>query len=309
MTLSKSNILVCTFLVLPGAALSQDVSGAATLGYAHSSVSNGGGDLNAYTVDGAGDITFQNGFAVGLTGSVIHADPDGGGGDIDLTDLGSDLTYTTYSGAMFGGYLDYTDLSGNGLLTGSADATSYGLTGGYAGQMLQIKANVGWTDASGAGLGVVSDWMDYGVNVSYTPTERTRIAGHWQLSDVDTNFGGTDLSSVGVGASHDFGAGFVGFGGISRVDFDAANVDATSYGVGVGYDLSQISSVPAQVSLELARTNLDAGAFGDTDVDTVRLGVTIPLGGPSNQTPLNSLSESIMAPRHNALSTLFDNIF
>ena len=36
-------------------------------------------------------------------------------------------------------------------------------------------------------------------------------------------------------------------------------VDATSYGLGVGYDLGQVSRLPGQVSLELARTNLDAG--------------------------------------------------
>jgi hypothetical protein len=309
MTLPKSNLLACAFLVVPGAALTQEISGAATLGYAHSEVSNGGGDLNAYTLDGASDIAFRNGLALGLNGGLVHADPDGGGGDIGLTDLGADLSYQMYSGAMFGGYIDYTDLSGNGLLTGSADATSYGFMGGYSGQMLQVEANIGWTDASGAVVAATSDWMDYGVNVSYTPTEQTRIAGHWQLSDLDSALGGDDLSSIGIGASHDFGAGIVGFGGISRVDFDAANVEATSYGIGVGYDLRQISNMPAQVSLELARTNLDAGIGGDTDVDTVRLGVTIPFGAGSRQAPLNSLADSIMSPRHNALSTLFDNVF
>jgi hypothetical protein len=129
------------------------------------------------------------------------------------------------------------------------------------------------------------------------------------LSDLDTGFRHTNLTSIGIGASHDFGAGITGFGGINRVDFDAANLDTTSYGLGVGYDLSQISSVPGQVSLELARTNLDASIGGDVDVDTVRLGVTIPLGASRSQAPLNSLADSVMTPRHNALSTLFDNVF
>ncbi|SEK72965.1 hypothetical protein SAMN05421666_0309 [Roseovarius nanhaiticus] len=309
MTLSKSKLMACALVALPGAAMSQQISGAATLGYAHSSVSNGGADMNAYTLDGAGEIDFLNGLALGMTGGFAHVDPDGGGGDISLKDLGADLSYRLYSGAVFGGYLDYTDLSGNGLLTGSADTTSYGLMGGYDGPLLQLGTNIGWTDVSGAGLGGVSDWTDYGLNVSYTPTERTRIAGHWQLSDIDSAVGGSDLSSIGIGASHDFGAGVIGFGGISRVDFDAANVDATSFGIGVGYDLSQISNVPAQMSLELARTTLDAGVGADTDVDTVRLGVTIPLGERRSAAPLNSLADSIMTPRHNALSTLFDNVF
>src|SRR5680860_1493024 len=111
--------------------------------------------------------------------------------------------------------------------------------------------------------------MDYGVNISYTPTANTKIAGHWQLSDLKTNIGSSNLTSYGIGASHNFGVGFVGFGGISRVDFDAANVEATSYGIGC--DLRQVSTVPAQISLELARTNLDAGGGADADVDTCLL--------------------------------------
>lgn len=306
----KSNIFVISsLLALPGAGLAQDFSGAATLGYAHTSVSNGGGDANSYTLDGRGDIAFQNGFNLGLDGTLARIDPDGGGGDISVADLGVKLQYQTRTGAMFGGYVDYVDLDLDGAFGGSADATSYGLTGGYGNNLIRAEANIGWTDASVSGLGSTSDWMDYGINVAYTPTENTRIAGHWQLSDLDTSFGGTNLASYGVGASHNFGSGFVGFGGVTRVDYDAANVDATSYGVGVGYDLGHVSTVPAQISLELARTNLDAGGGADVDVDTIRLGVTIPFGRTGGSAPLNSLADSIMAPRHNAISTLADNVF
>ena len=309
MTIKAGKLLACALFTFPGAGIAQDISGAATLGYGHSSVSDGGGDLNSYTLDGNGKFAFQNGWNISADGSFVHADPDGGGGDVNVKDLGLKLQYQSFSGAMFGGYVDYTDFNGNGLLSGDADTTSYGFTGGYGNQIIQAEANIGWTDASIAGVGSSSDWMDYGANVSYTPTANTKISGHWQLSDLNTNISSSNLTSYGIGASHNFGAGFVGFGGISRVDFDAANVEATSYGVGVGYDLRQVSTVPAQISLELARTNLDAGGGADADVDTVRLGVTIPLGARDSSAPLNSLADSIMAPRHNALSTLVDNIF
>ncbi len=308
MTIKTSKLLACALLTLPTAGLAQDISGAATLGYAHSSISNGGGDENAYTLDAVGNFAFENGWSLALNGTFAHVDPDGGG-DVNISDLGMKLQYRTYTGAMFGGYVDYTDLDGNGALAVSADATSYGITGGYGNQLLQAEANLGWTDASVGGLGSTSDWMDYGLNVAYTPTENTKIAGHWQLSDLDTRFGGTNLTSYGIAASHNFGSGFVGFGGISRVNFDVANVDATSYGIGMGYDLRQVSNVPAQLSLELARTNLDVSGGGDADVDTVRLGVTIPFGARGSNAPLNSLADSIMAPRHNALSTLVDNLY
>lgn len=309
MKIHANYALACALLAMPGATLAQDISGAATLGYGHTSVSNGGGDANSYTLDARGNFAFQNGWNLGLDGSFGHLDPDGGGGDENTTDLGLKLQYKNYAGAMFGGYVDYLDLSGNGLLAGSADATSYGFTGGYGNQLIQAEANIGWTDASIAGVGSSSDWMDYGVNVAYTPTENTRIAGHWQLSDLNTNFGGSNLTSYGIGASHNFGSGFIGFGGITRVDFDALNVDATSFGVGMGYDLRQVSNLPGQVSLELARTNLDAGGGADVDADTVRLGLTIPFGARGSSAPLNSLADSIMAPRHNAVSTLADNLY
>ncbi|MFX0545522.1 hypothetical protein ACEWPL_008240 [Roseovarius sp. S1116L3] len=308
MTVKTNMIMACALLAVPGLASAQDFSGAATLGYGFSSISDGGGDANTYTLDGTGTFAFQNGWSIDLDGSFAHSDPDGSG-DIGVTDLGAKLQYQMYSGAMFGAYVDYTDLDGNGLFNVNADVTSYGVTGGYSGQLLQMEVNVGGADASISGLGSNDDWMDYGVNVAYTPTDKTKIAGHWQLSDLNTAFGGTNLTSIGIGASHDFGIGFIGFGGISRVDFDALNVDATSYGLGVGYDLQQISNLPGQVSLELARTNLDVGGFGDADEDTIRLGFTMPLGSRKSSAPLNSLADSIMSPRHNAISTLADNAF
>ncbi len=308
MKINMNKLVACALLTVPGAAQAQDISGAATLGYGNGSISDRGGDMDSFTLDGRGLIAFQNGFNLGLDGSFAHADPDGSG-DIGVTDVGVVLEYATFGGAVFGGYVDYADLDGNGFFNFDGGLTSYGLTGGYNGQLLQVEANVGWAEVSIARFGPDDKWRDYGVNVAYTPTENTKIAGHWQLSDVSTRFVNTNLYSIGIGASHDFGAGFIGFGGVSRVDYDALAVDATSYGLGVGYDLSQVSRLPAQVSLELARTNLDAGGIGDADVDTVRVGFTMPLGNRAKSAPLNSLADSVMTPRHNAVSTLADNLF
>ena len=308
MSFQIKTLSACALMATPAVGSAQDFSGAATLGYGHSSISNGGGDANSYTLDGRGAFDLRNGFSIGLDGSLVYSDPDGPG-DNGAVDIGAKLQYQLYSGAVFGGYLDYIDLDGSGQFGGDADATSYGLTGGYKGRTLQMEVNLGWTDASVSGLGSTGNWMDYGVNIAYTPTERTKIAGHWQLSDLDTAFGSTNLSSIGIGASHDFGAGFLGFAGITRVDYDAFDIDATSYGLGVGYDLQQVSNLPGQISLELARTNLDAAGFGDANVDTIRLGFTMPLGNRATSAPLNSLADSIMSPRHNAISTLSDNVF
>ncbi|WP_324752950.1 hypothetical protein [Roseovarius sp. Pro17] len=302
----SSRLLACAMLTVPGAGLAQDFTGAATLGYAYSSVSGFRPNVNGFSLDGAGTFAFQSGFSLDVDGSLLHANPDRGG-NAGVFDVGGQLNYRFLSGPLVGAYLEYASLDSNGLLGSDINATSYGVTGGYEGSLLQATAFFGGTDASTM-LGASSDWTDYGVNVAYTPTQYTKFAGHWMRSDIDTIFAETKVTSIGVGGDHDFGAGFTGFGAISHLNFDARNIDATSYGFGVGYDLSQIARVPAQVSLELARTKIDP-VGPDTDVDTIRFGVTIPLGARSGGAPLNSAASSAMSPRHNALSTFYDNLY
>jgi hypothetical protein len=153
------------------------------------------------------------------------------------------------------------------------------------------------------------DWVDYGVNLRYVVSPQARIGGHAMRSDISVP-GGRDveIDSYGIGGDYGFGNGWSGFGGLSYVELDAAGIDATTFGIGAGYDLKQISRVPAAVSLELSRTDLSQPG-GGADVDTIRLSVTLPLGNRKNANPLNSVSRSAMSPRHNAVSTLLDAAF
>ncbi|HEY9040334.1 MAG TPA: hypothetical protein VIN05_15485 [Roseovarius sp.] len=306
MKIRSGRVFACALLAAPGAGLAQDFDGAATLGYGHSSVSNGRPDVNTYTMDGVGTLAFQNGFSLDVDGSFHHANPDSGS-NMGVFDAGGVLNYRLGVGPVVGVYLEYASLDSNGLLGRDINATSYGLTGGYEDQLFQAKLFYGGTDAS-AIVGANSDWTDYGLNVAYTPTQSTMVAGHWMRSDIDAPAVETDATSFGVGVDHNFGNGFSGFGGISRLNFDALNIDATSYGLGVGYDLSQIARVPAQISLELARTTIDP-VGRNTDVDSIRLGVTIPFGMRSGGAPLNSAANNAMSPRHNAVSTFYDNLY
>ncbi|MCQ0091522.1 porin [Roseovarius sp. M141] len=307
MKITQGRVLACALLAVPGAGLAQDFEGSATIGYDYSSVSNGRPDVNSYAMDGAGTLGFQNGFSLDLDGSFHHANPDRGS-NMGVFDAGGVLNYRFVTGPVVGAYLEYASLDSNGLLGADINATSYGLTGGYEGQLLQAKLFYGGTDAS-AVVGATSDWTDYGLTVAYTPTQNTTVAGYWMRSDIDAPFGNTDATSFGVGADYNFGNGFSGFGGISRLNFDALNIDATSYGLGVGYDLNQVARVPAQISLELARTTIDP-VGRNTDVDSIRLGVTIPLGARNTAgAPLNSAANNAMSPRHNAVSTFYDNLY
>lgn len=306
MKIRSGRLLACVLLAAPSAGLAQDFAGAATLGYGYSNVPNGLPNVNTYSLDGAGTLGFQNGFSLDVDGSIHHANPSRGN-NAGVFDVGGVLNYRFGVGPVIGAYLEYASLDSNGLLGRDINATSYGLTGGYEGQLFQAKLFYGGTDASNI-AGANSDWTDYGLNVAYTPTLNTTVAGHWMRSDIDSPLIETDATSFGIGAGHDFGNGFSGFGGITRLNFDAVNIDATSYGLGLGYDLNQITGVPAQVSLELARTMVDP-VGRNTDVDTIRLGVTIPLGQRSGSAPLNSAASNAMSPRHNAVSTFYDNLY
>ena len=303
----KSKILLLSAAaILPNTVLAQEFSGAVTLGYGVTSISDGLGDATSPTLDGTGTVSFDNGLHLGFDGSFSHVDPDGAGGDEQIIDLGVSANYQFTSGATVGAYVDHIDFEVNNVFGGaSADfgGTSYGLSAGYVSNVFGAEFHVGTTDTSPS-LGGDVDWLDYGLNLRYAPSERTRLGGHWVQTEISTPVGDIELSSVGFGADHQFGMGWSAFGGVNWANLELLDTDLTTFGLGVGYDLSQVTAVPAQISLELARSNLDT-PVGDAHADTMRFGVTIPLGRRKTSTPLNSLSRSMMAPRHNAISTLY----
>ena len=304
----KSNLIMGAALAaMPLAVCAQDAGGAFTLGYGASSVSGPAGDISTLSLDGVGNIALNNGFNIGFYGSFRNADEDRTSNDLSASDFGVTLNYQFLNGLVAGGYLDYASLD-FGTFSTDLDATSYGGSLGYVTDTFGAEGFLGMTETS-PDLAPGVDWVDYGLNLRYVISPQARIGGHAMRSDVSRP-GGADLEidSYGIGGDYGFGNGWSAFGGLSYVDLDAANIDATTFGVGVGYDLSQISRVPAAVSLELSRTDLSQPG-ANTDVDTLRLSVTLPLGNRSGTTPLNSVGRSAMAPRHNAVSTLLESAF
>lgn len=305
---TQSKALCAVLLsVLPATVSAQDFSGAATLGFGRSSVSGGGGDANIPTLDATGLVDFNNGVFLGLVGKLSDVNASDASADVRMMDLGAAGTYQFNSGATLGGYIDYLDTDATSLgLSVDGSATSYGFTGGFVRDDLGVEFHLGMTDTSPS-LGAGVDWVDYGVNLRYVAGANTRVGGHIQRSDISGPGGSLDITSYGIGADHQFGVGWSAFGGLTRASV-TGGVDLTTLGIGVGYDLSQNTSLPAQLSLELARSDLDvSGASGD--VDSIRLGFSMPLGKRRSVAPLNSVARASMAPRHNALSTLLDSTY
>lgn len=303
----KSNVIMGAALaVMPLAVCAQDAGGAFTLGYGASSVSGPAGDLSTLSLDGVGNIALNNSFNIGFYGSFKNVDEDRTSNDLSASDFGLTLNYQFLNGVVVGGYLDYANLD-FGSFSRDLDATSYGGSLGYVNDTFGAEGFLGMTETS-PDLAPGVDWVDYGLNLRYVVSPQARIGGHVMRSDVSGPGPDLEIDSYGIGGDYGFGNGWSGFGGLSYVDFNTGGIDATTFGVGVGYDLQQISRLPAAVSLELSRTDLSAPG-ANTDVDTLRLSVTLPLGNRPSTTPLNSVSRSAMAPRHNALSTLVDSAF
>ena len=98
---------------------------------------------------------------------------------------------------------------------------------------------------------------------------------------------------------------FIVYGGISKADFfiSGANFDTT--GLGIGYDLGAKTGFSATVSLEVANTDFGTG----TDLDAVRLGLTVPFGAKGPALPMNSVADSILNPRHGAFNAALTSAF
>ncbi len=301
--------IIALMAALPGMSFAQEVTGVATLGYGTGDISDGGGDFGSFTADAIATVNFENGLFWGLGAKYIYLDPDDVPGDETIYNLDTNLNYQFSNGAVIGGYIEYAD---DEIDTGlgfdlSGNSTSYGVSGGYVSGGAGFEAWVGQTDTSPS-LPGGDDFLDYGALFRYQLTEEGVFGGHIARSDASVGSVDLDLYSLGLGGRFEFAPGWGAFGGISRQSLTDFDVDATTFGLGVDYNLVNVTDFPLQLSLELSRTNLDAGG-ADADIDTVRFGLTVPFGGRTSATPLNSVARAAMAPRYNTFNTLVDTAF
>ncbi|WP_420584914.1 hypothetical protein [Ruegeria sp.] len=300
---------VALLAATPGILAAQEVTGAATLGFGTGDISGGGGDFGSFTADAVATVNFENGLFWGLGAKYVYIDPDDVPGDETIYDFDTSLNYQFSTGAVIGAYFEYAD---DELDTGlgfdlSGSTTSYGVSGGYVADGVGFEAWIGQTDTSPS-LPGGDDFLDYGALVRYQPTEEGVFGAHLARSDVSVSGIDLDLYSLGFGGRYQFGPGWGAFGGISHQSLADFDVDATTFGVGVDYNFINVIDFPLQLSVELSRTNLDAGG-ADADIDTLRFGLTVPFDGRTSATPLNSVARAAMAPRYNTYNTLVDTAF
>jgi len=270
-----SSLAVLALLSAPSIAAAE-ISGAATVGLGRSTVDGASGEINEYSLDfdfnyaGTGNLSF------GASGGFRRLDVDGGG-ELDSTNLNVEALYGLSNGFDVGAYYGYSnfDLGGS-----SQDFKAYGLLFGYGAGAFEGELALGQVDVDGI---TANEFSLFG---RYNVSDQTQILG--EIGTVRDDGDGFNL--FGVGVNHSINDQFGVFGAIRRGSaVGGGDFNTTELSIGMDYRLAALSSFGALLSLELARVNLDTGGGGDADINSVRLGLTMPLGGDGRKAlPLNS---------------------
>jgi hypothetical protein len=284
--------------LLPIGVAAQEIAGAATFGLGSYDSSDGFADFSTLSLDGEIDLKFSNGLMFGATAATTRADVDGIAEDASVNTFGLTAGYTFASQWNGGVYFENSEFVLEGF--GSASIDSYGLFAGFSSDLMDLEVFGGVTDGyevSGAGI----DWNDLGLSLSYNMGPDGKFGGHVMRSHLSRGAVELDMVSAGLGGHYAFGQGFMGFAGLTHATVEEFAGDITTVGIGVGYDLSAFTNFAAVASLEVAHTRLDDGT--DTyDEDSIRLGVTVPLGGAAT-VPMNSVARSALSPNRTAVTS------
>ncbi len=303
----KRALALCLVTIsAPTLALAQDVSGAITLGFGDHEISDIDQGLSTATLDGRVNLTFANGMTLGVNAGYLDLGIDGAPFDVTATFVGLDVGYKLASGLSFGAYAE--QLTGQAsLIPFDLSLKSIGARVGYETGNLDFGAYLGRTSVSPDIAGIEAD--TFGLSAKYAAMENLTLGGTFQRATLSLGGGAAeaDVDLLGIAGAYDINEQFSMFGGISRTSIDEADADITTMGLGVGYNLD-LGGVASTISLELARTDLSALGTG-TDLDTVRLGITLPLGGAGTEAPLNSVADSIFNPRHGAVNAALTGAF
>ncbi|WP_374642039.1 porin [Tabrizicola sp.] len=302
--MKSSLALLLVTISAPSLAVAQDMSGGVTLGFGQHSVDEIDQDLSTASLDGRVDFAFANGMTFGVSAGYLDLGIDDTPIDMNANFVQLNLGYRLSNGLSFGAYAEQL----NGSISGSPidiALKSIGAEVGYATGDWDLGLSLGRTSTS-PDMGVDID--NLGLTVKYAAMPNLDIGGAFLRANLSSGPMDADIDMIGLAAAWDINDQFSLFGGVSRTSQDEMDLDVTTMGLGVGYDLSQMTGMASVVSLELARTDLEMGP-GSADLDTVRIGLTLPLGGKGTEAPLNSVADSIFNPRHGAVNAALTGAF
>ncbi|NKB28613.1 MAG: porin [Rhodobacteraceae bacterium] len=286
------------------------ISSTFTFGYSTADI-EGAIDLTTKTFDIESDISLGENVNVDVSFGFSKTDIDVGGFELgaELISLGIDPSYHFGNGGYIGAYYRSGDL--DVAITGlpinfGIDTHSVGLFGGYESGPLWAEAFFGKSD-SDPSLGDV-DIRDVGASFSYDVSPDMEVFGHIANTHLEGGGDDLDLTLLGLGAEYRTGNGLAFYGSLGRLNTGGSLVaggDLYANQATIGATYAMQTSIPAVVSLEFTKTELALdGLLGiDTaDIDSVSVGLTIPVGSNAKGKPLNSSTQTARGASRSAIS-------
>jgi hypothetical protein len=279
----------------PAALHAQTITGGLTLSFTQQS--SEGEDIDTKGLDGRMLTEFGNGFTLGVEVGASKMSQGGSIFDVDGEFIGLDGGYRFANGIKAGVFVDRLTL---GVDIIDVTLKTNGVSLGYENNGIDVEAFVGNSSLS---LPLPFEVDNYGVTATYSGVAGLELGGAFLRAEISTGGFSEDIDFKGLAASYVLQDSFILFGGLSRTSL-AGLTDIDTTGIGVGYDLSSVAGFASTVSLEAAQTDL-----GPINVDTLRLGLTLPMGKKGPMVPLNSVADSVLNPRNGALNAALTSAF
>lgn len=281
-------------LAFPLVGHAQDISGAVTLGYSNSSLSDGGGDFSTPTLDARLMTSFDS-FSLGMRVDVQQPEDS----DVTASLIGVEGAYRFANDMSFGAYVEQEELSGNG---DSLSLSSYGLTAGFERNGMDFQGYFGQSDSDLLPANV--DMTTLGFSAKYQVAPKFTLGGNYARTQISDGTDSVDISSIGVAAVFQVTEDFAAFGGYVHNSIDNSDLSIDSFGIGASYDMTKVTNFPMVVSLEAARTEAEGA-----NMDSIRFGLTIPFGKSGSKAPLNSLADTVFDPSRSVVSSFLNTTF
>ena len=296
----KSGILVVLALsAIPFAPVmleAQTITGGLTLSLTRQD--SEGTDVDSRGLDGRMETDFGNGFTFGLEVGASRMSQDGVAMDIDAEFIALDGGYRFSNGVRAGLFADRLTFSFGAPI--DVTLKTNGLTLGYEGSGFDAEAFVAHTSLS---IPLPFDIDNYGITARYSGMAGLELGAALLRAELSAGGPSQDIDFKGIAATYVMNDSTMLFGGVTKTDlFGTADIDTA--GIGIGYDLGVMTGFSATVSLEAARTDLTT-----SDIDTLRLGLTLPLGKKGPMLPMNSVADSVLNARHGALNAALTSAF
>ena len=298
--LTTAGLALCA---LPNLAAADAFSGNLSLGYANLTVD--GESEQTTSLTGQVELETDAGLVASARFDRLSGKLEGGLGNLGTTLMGVSAGYKVTPALGLGVYVERSeiDLTDFGDL---AQMNSYGVTLGYQAYGVDLEAFYGRSTTEEDMGGVKIEDMGLFSRTQFGPA--LTLASNAVVTRISDSGDSAMLMQSGLAVVYAANDQVTVFGGVSRTSPDGLDVEATTSGLGVSYDTSAMTSFGSVLSLELARTTLSVDTLSE-DLDTVRLGLTIPFGAAASKVPGSSVAGSVMTPSHSAVSSLLLTAF